>query len=105
MLARPLTVLTITGGEGSVFDAVTREIALLSAEDDGLGAVVVGVPRRLDGSADEETARVERIVGSLRARTTMPVHEEGERLASREAESRLAIREPDWRKRKAQLDA
>jgi putative Holliday junction resolvase len=28
-----------------------------------------------------------------------------ERLTSHEAEQRLAAREPDWRKRKAQLDA
>ena len=30
---------------------------------------------------------------------------EDERLSSREAESRLALRERDWKKRKAQLDA
>jgi len=33
------------------------------------------------------------------------VFEEDERLTSREAESRLAVRERDWRKRKARLDA
>jgi len=33
------------------------------------------------------------------------VHLQDERLSSREAESRLAIRERDWRKRKARLDA
>ena len=41
----------------------------------------------------------------LRTRITIPVHQEDERLTSREAESRLARRERDWRKRKAQLDA
>jgi RNase H-fold protein (predicted Holliday junction resolvase) len=30
---------------------------------------------------------------------------EGERLSSREAESRLAVHERDWRKRKKKLDA
>ena len=34
-----------------------------------------------------------------------PVVLQDERLSSREAESRLATRETDWRKRKAKLDA
>ena len=33
------------------------------------------------------------------------MHLQDERLTSREAESRLSVRERDWRKRKAQLDA
>jgi putative Holliday junction resolvase len=41
----------------------------------------------------------------LKRRTAIPVFEEDERLTSREAESRLAVRERDWRKRKARLDA
>jgi putative transcription antitermination factor YqgF len=36
---------------------------------------------------------------------TVPVVSEDERLTSREAESRLALRERDWRKRKERLDA
>ena len=35
----------------------------------------------------------------------MPVVGEDERLTSREAESRLALREKDWRARKKRLDA
>ena len=35
----------------------------------------------------------------------MPVVLQDERLSSTEAESRLARREKDWRKRKQQLDA
>ena len=35
----------------------------------------------------------------------VPVILQDERLSSREAESRLALRESDWRKRKAKLDA
>jgi RNase H-fold protein (predicted Holliday junction resolvase) len=44
-------------------------------------------------------------VEALRLKTTLPVFCEDERLTSREAESRLAERERDWRKRKAKLDA
>ena len=103
-LARPLATLTV----GSIDDAVAQlvgEVSRLAAEDDGLAAIVVGLPTRLDGSATEETVRVARVIASLRAKTGLPVHEEDERLTSLEAESRLAIRERDWRKRKARIDA
>ena len=40
--------------------------------------------------------------GSL---TGLVVHLQDERLTSHEAESRLAVRERDWRRRKAKLDA
>ena len=39
------------------------------------------------------------------ARTGLPIVLQDERLSSHEAESRLAERERDWRKRKGQLDA
>ena len=42
---------------------------------------------------------------TLRTLAGMDVHLQDERLTSREAESRLAEREPDWRRRKARLDA
>ena len=42
---------------------------------------------------------------ALRARTSVPIVSEDERLTSREAESRLAVRERDWRRRKKTLDA
>jgi putative holliday junction resolvase len=102
-LARPLATLTIEGK--SALDRVVNEVERLLAEADGLGAVVVGMPARLDGSATEQTAEVAAFITHLRTRITIPVHQEDERLTSREAESRLARRERDWRKRKAQLDS
>jgi putative Holliday junction resolvase len=105
-LARPLATLTLDDPEGGdAIDRVAREAARLAAEDDGLAAIVVGVPARLDGSPTDQTAQVGAFMGGLRQRTTIPVVGEDERLTSREAESRLALRERDWRKRKAQLDA
>jgi putative Holliday junction resolvase len=86
-------------------DAVAREIDRLAAEEDGLGAIVVGRPRKLDGSDTESTAHVAAFVDALRRVTSIPIAELDERLTSREAESRLALRERDWRKRKARLDA
>jgi putative Holliday junction resolvase len=102
-LARPLTTLTVW--EDDALDRVASEIARLSSEEDGLGAIVVGLPLSLDGSPTEETSRVTAFIRALQERTTLPIVSADERLTSREAESRLALRERDWRKRKARLDA
>jgi putative transcription antitermination factor YqgF len=48
---------------------------------------------------------VKAFIDALRSRTTVRIVTEGERLTSREAESRLAVNERDWRKRKEKLDA
>lgn len=105
-LARPLTTLRLEGR--SLADAVERvahEVARLAAEDDGLAVIVVGVPSALNGTATGATAHVTGFMRALGRRTAIPIVGEDERLSSREAEQRLALRERDWRKRKAQLDA
>jgi putative Holliday junction resolvase len=51
------------------------------------------------------TPRVRKFAAELGRLTDLPVSLQDERLTSREAESRLAIREKDWRARKARLDA
>ena len=103
-LARPLSTLTVDGPDDAVA-RVAAEIARLAAEEDGLATIVVGAPARLDGTPSAQTATVDVFVDALRARTTLPIMREDERLTSREAESRLAVRERDWRKRKALIDA
>jgi putative Holliday junction resolvase len=109
-LARPLETLTVKpGGNGATsrgaVDLVEAAIARLAAEEDGLGTIVIGLPIALDGSVTDETARVSRFISMLKGRTMIPIVEVDERLTSREAESRLAVREKDWRKRKAHIDA
>jgi putative Holliday junction resolvase len=106
-LARPLTTLAIPAGadDDDAVNLVVGEIERRSREDDGVGEVVVGVPRRLDGTPTEETARSAVFIRALAARISIPVVGEDERLTSREAESRLALRERDWKKRKERLDA
>jgi putative Holliday junction resolvase len=103
-LARPLTTLTVADDRDAL-DRVVETIAHLAAESDGLATIVVGLPTRLDGSSSPMTARVRAFVDALRRRTPLPVETGDERLSSREAESRLAARERDWRRRKAKLDA
>ena len=103
-LARPLKTLPVNGRA----DAVARvliEIERLGAEEDGLGAIVVGMPARLDGSPSEQTSHAAAFVAALAARTSVPIARMDERLTSWEADNRLARNEPDWRRRKAQLDA
>jgi putative pre-16S rRNA nuclease len=102
-LARPLTTLTVDSD--SAIDRVAHKIAQLAAEDEGVGEIVVGMPVRLDGSPSEQTASVAAFVAVLQTRTPLPIRVVDERLTSREAESRLAVTERDWRKRKETLDA
>ena len=104
-LARPVGVVRTSGLDGDALDRTAAELARLAAEDDGLSALVVGLPRRLDGSANEMTPRVQAFAQTLGRRTSLPVVLQDERLTSLEAESRLAIREKDWRVRKQRLDA
>jgi putative Holliday junction resolvase len=103
-LARPLETIVVTS-EGDAVQRVARRIAELDAEDEGIAAIVVGLPASLDGSPTPQTAIVRAFIAGLQAQTTLPIATEDERLTSREAESRLAAREKDWRKRKQQLDA
>lgn len=104
-LARPLGVVPTSGIDRDALDRAAAEIARLAAEEDGVGAVVVGLPRRLDGTPNELTLRVEAFAVRLGARVSLPIHLQDERLTSHEAESRLALREKDWRVRKQRIDA
>lgn len=103
MLARPLA--TIDVGRSDAVERVAEEIDRLVADEDGLSTVVVGMPRRLDGTPGDQTAEVERFIARLASRVQVPVVAQDERLTSREAEAVLARSERDWRKRKAKLDA
>jgi putative holliday junction resolvase len=104
-LASPWRRVDRRGSEAEVVRALAGEIARLAADDDGLEAVVVGWPRRLAGGDNDQTPRVESFARALGAQIAVPVVLQDERLSSHEAESRLAVRERDWRRRKEKLDA
>ena len=104
-LARPLGVLRPAGLDVDAVRLSADEIGRLAGEEDGVASIVVGLPRRLDGTPTDMTRRVEQFARQLEARTALPVTLQDERLSSREAESRLALREKDWRVRKRHLDA
>jgi putative Holliday junction resolvase len=103
-LARPLETIVVTSDADAV-DRVARRIRELADEEGSVGMIVVGMPSRLDGTPSPQTAQVIRFIDRLKARTSVAITTEGEQLSSREAESRLAARERDWRKRKKKLDA
>ena len=104
LLARPWKTIAAAGFERQVAE-LSREIALLRDEADGLAVVVVGLPRRLSGEANDQTALVQSLVERLTRATSIRVALQDERLSSHEAEQLLARREKDWRKRKPLLDA
>jgi putative holliday junction resolvase len=104
-LASPWRMVHRPPSEAETLRLLISEITTLQRDDDGLEAVVVGWPRRLDGSPTDQTAIVEAFAKSLEHKVDVPVVLQDERLSSKEAESRLARREKDWRKRKQQLDA
>jgi putative Holliday junction resolvase len=104
-LARPIGVLQAAGLERDAPSVAAAEVARLAGEEDGVGSIVVGLPAHLDGSASPMTPRVRKFAAELGRLTDLPVLLQDERLTSREAESRLALREKDWRARKARLDA
>ena len=103
-LARPLEMIVVTS-EADAVDRVVRRLDELGGEDGGVATIVVGMPAHLDGTPSPQTARVLAFIERLKGRTSLTIATEGESLSSREAESRLAVHERDWRKRKKRLDA
>lgn len=103
-LARPLKTIERGNSDAEAVERLSAMIEDLGTEDE-VGAVVVGLPTRLDGSSSPQTLRIGAMVVLLSNRLKIPVVTQDERLSSREAEERLALREKDWRKRKAKLDA
>jgi putative Holliday junction resolvase len=105
LLASPWKQMANDANVGAAARRLAAEVRALEAEDDGLGAVVIGLPRRLDGSPNDQTDRVRRLAALLAPEITPPITLQDERLTSHEADELLAEREHDWRKRKQQVDA
>ena len=106
LLASPWKKLDGDGNLGAAVQRLALEIDALVAEPDGLGAIVIGLPRRLNGDDNDQTGRVRALAERLADRVALPIALQDERLTSHEADELLAGRgERDWRKRKQQLDA
>ena len=105
LLASPWKRLANDGNAIAAASRLAEEIRVLQADEPGLAAVVIGLPRRLNGEPTEQTAKVQALARELGARLDIPIVLQDERLTSHEAEELLAQRERDWRRRKDQLDA
>lgn len=103
-LARPMEVVEGTSLKAQ-WTALLDLIARVQVDDDPLEAIVVGVPHRLDGTPTDFTPKALDFVARLSRRVRVPVLPLDERLTSVEAEALLSMREHDWRRRKAHLDA
>ena len=103
-LARAWKTIAAAGLERQVAE-LAQEIEALRSDSDGLSVIVVGLPRRLSGEPNEQTALVQTVAARLAALTSVPIALQDERLSSHEAEALLARTEKDWRKRKPLLDA
>jgi putative Holliday junction resolvase len=104
-LASPWRLLQRPPSDAETLRMIVTEVTALINDDDGLEAVVVGWPRRLDGTPNKQTPIVETFARTLESKVAVPIVLQDERLSSVEAESRLAVDEKDWRKRKLKIDA
>lgn len=100
-LARPLTTVS---GDRMLHDAI-RELTSWRQDEDGLELVVVGLPRRADGTDSDVTTFVRSFAAKVQQKVGCSFVFQDERLTSHEAEGLLAERERNWRKRKVRLDA
>ena len=105
-LASPWRLIERPPSEAETLRVLADIVQTLRRDDDGLSAVVVGWPRRLDGSPTSQTAVVEAFGRALEQQTGLRVVLQDERLSSHAADERLAERGVrDWRARKRRLDA
>lgn len=108
VLARPWQTVEAGGSPTAAAARVAAALAGFAREtlgEEPLAGIVVGLPRRLGGEDNEQTADARQFADRVARQTGLPVYLQDERLTSREAESRLSVRERDWRKRKAKIDA
>lgn len=105
LLASPWKTIPNDGDVGRAAARIAAEVSGIAADEGGLAAIVLGLPRRLSGDPNDQTARVRRLRDLLEGLTSVPIVLQDERLTSHEADELLARRERDWRKRKPQLDA
>ncbi|MBM3858765.1 MAG: Holliday junction resolvase RuvX [Verrucomicrobia bacterium] len=78
------------------------------ASERGAGKIIVGVPRRLDNTASEQTGRALAFLAALRAATSLPVEGWDERLTTAQAERVLLegnVRRSERKEKRDQMAA
>lgn len=105
LLASPWKTVSNTANVAAAAKRLAEEAVRLRAEEGGLEAIVIGLPRRLNGEATPQTANAQQLASLLASSLEIPVTLQDERLTSHEADALLARGERDWRRRKKQVDA
>jgi putative holliday junction resolvase len=104
LLASPWKTLANDANLDRAAARIVSEVMALDQDAERVGIIVIGLPRRLNGDPNEQTARVRALSSLLATQTSLPIVLQDERLTSHEADALLAQREPDWWKRKARVD-
>jgi putative Holliday junction resolvase len=100
-LALPLrTIARPSSGDAETL----RAIQAIAAEE-GVDGLVVGEPRRLDGSIGDAARRSQAFAARLRKATGLPVELVDEALTSRQAQARLRAAGVDPRRHPERVDA
>lgn len=89
-IASPLMTLT---NDEMVFEHIERLIGEQQAS-----ALVLGLPRGLDGQETAQTHTVQRFAGELKKHSTLPLYWQDEAVTSRQAEAELTARGKDFAK-------
>lgn len=103
-LARPVGTLRIGGLNAAALPAVVKEIERLAAEDDEVDTLVVGLPKRLDGSIGTAAEAVEAEVATLADVLAVPVVTHDERLTTVTAHQQLQAAGVGGRRRRQIVD-
>ncbi|HEY7056285.1 MAG TPA: Holliday junction resolvase RuvX [Vicinamibacterales bacterium] len=104
LLASPWKTVMNAGSVSRAAQQLVDEIRRLEREEPGLSAIVIGLPRRLNGEPTTLTAHVRQLASLITGSLDVPVVLQDERLTSSEADELLAGRERDWRRRKRAID-
>lgn len=105
LLASPWKTVSNTANVAAAARRLAEEAVRLRAGEGGLEAIVIGLPRRLNGDPTPQTANAQQLAALLASSLDIPVALQDERLTSHEADALLARDERDWRRRKKQVDA
>lgn len=90
----------ITGSEDDCIAKIIKE-----AQSRGATEIVIGLPRNMDGSESEMSARVAAFAEKIRAATKIPVITWDERLTSVQADRAMLSGDLSRKKRKEKIDS
>ena len=104
LLASPWKTIANDANVSAAAQRLAIEVHALVAEEDGLAVVVIGLPRRLSGEANDQTARVQKFAQLLGGAVSVPIELQDERLTTVSAEAMLRDRGKKGASRRAVVD-